>query len=238
MIEIPSLRPETRYGFPGADLLLFNREYIIGYSFLLRQPRWALEVIDPRNSLIEVERADNFRADLRVPEQWRVDLDDYVSSGFDRGHLISSADRRARAIENSETFLMSNMAPQRPGFNRGIWKELEEAVRQLASDERYLEVYAICGPLFDFRRPVEKLGDGVAIPHGFFKSVLAETTTGSLKLWTFAIANSDEPEKPLDKTLKPAVDVEAWAGLPLWDRLKGEKVEKLKKRKNRMWARS
>ena len=38
MIEIPSLRPESRYGIPPADLLLFNREYIVGYSFLFRNP--------------------------------------------------------------------------------------------------------------------------------------------------------------------------------------------------------
>ena len=33
MIEIPSLRPETRYGMPAADQVLFNREYIVGYSY-------------------------------------------------------------------------------------------------------------------------------------------------------------------------------------------------------------
>ena len=39
MIEIPSLKPETRYGMPTADQLLFNREYVVGYSYLFRQPR-------------------------------------------------------------------------------------------------------------------------------------------------------------------------------------------------------
>lgn len=218
-----------------ADLLLFNREYILGYSFLLRQPRWAMEVIDPDNAVVEVERADNFRPDLRVPERWRVELNDYVRSGYDRGHLISSADRRAKDIANSETFLMTNMAPQKPGFNRGIWKQLESAVRTLAAKDEYLEVYTICGPLFHFKKPVEKLGEDVAVPHGFFKSVLAESRSGRLKLWTFAMSNSEEPQKPLKETLKPTVDVEAWSGLPLWDRLKGEKVERLKRAKGRMW---
>ena len=56
MIEIPSLRPETRYGIPPADQLLFNREYIIGYSYLFRQPRWALQLIDPENQVANVDR--------------------------------------------------------------------------------------------------------------------------------------------------------------------------------------
>ncbi len=238
MIEIPSMRPETRYGVPMADLLLFNREYIVGYSILLRQPRWAMEVIDPDNSPAEVERVDNFRADLRVPEQWRVDLKDYVASGFDRGHLISSADRRAKSISNSETFLMSNMAPQRPGFNRGIWGQLEAAVRELAAKDEYLEVYAICGPLFNFNEPVEKIGDGLPVPHGFFKSVLAETRGGRLKMWTFAISNDEKPKKELKQTLRPAADVERWSGVPLWDKLRGEKADRLRAAKGRMWARS
>lgn len=236
MIEVPSLRPETRYGMPNADLLLFNRHYIIGYSFLMRQPRWAMEVIDPDTALIGAVRADNFRPDFRVPEQWRVDLEDYVKSGYDRGHLISSADRLATDIANSETFLMSNMAPQKPGFNRGIWKELEIAVRSLAAREEVLEVYTICGPLFHFKREVEKLGDDVAVPHGFFKSVLAEDRRGGLKLWTFAVANTTTPSKPLRQMLKPTVDVEAWSGLPLWDRLRGTHVERMKRNKGRMWA--
>ncbi len=236
MIEVPSLRAETRYGMPNADLLLFNRHYIIGYSFLMRQPRWAMEVIDPDTALIGSVRADSFRPDFRVPEQWRVDLEDYVKSGYDRGHLISSADRRATDIANSETFLMSNMAPQKPGFNRGIWKELETAVRSLASRDEVLEVYTICGPLFHFKREVEKLGVDVAVPHGFFKSVLAEDRRGGLKLWTFAIANTETPSKPLREMLKPTVDVEAWTGLPLWDRLRGANVDRMKRNRGRMWA--
>jgi hypothetical protein len=46
MIEIPSLRPETRYGVPTCDRFLFNRLYIVGYSYLLRQPRFAMQVVD------------------------------------------------------------------------------------------------------------------------------------------------------------------------------------------------
>ena len=146
MIEIPSLRPETRYGIPTADQMLFNREYIVGYSYLLRQARFTMEVIDPNNKRVEINRVDSFRADLRIPEMFRPDLTDYQRSGHDRGHLVASADRRATEVQNSETFLLSNISPQRPGFNRGIWKRLEEKVRKLA--ETYVEVYAICGPLF------------------------------------------------------------------------------------------
>lgn len=238
MLEIPSLRPETRYGVPQADQFLFNREYIIGYSYLFRQARWAMEVIDPENKRVEVERIDSFRPDIRVPERFRPDLADYAGSGFDRGHLIASADRRASVVKNSETFLLSNMAPQKPRFNRGIWKRLEEAVRDLSKDN--VEVYAICGPLFDVGKKIEIIGadDGndvsVPVPHSYFKSVLAEDAKGRLKLWSFIFPNQST-NKPLDEFLCKTTEVERRAGLLIWDRLRGERPDRMKNRIRKMW---
>ena len=237
MIEIPSLRPETRYGIPTADQMLFNREYIVGYSYLFRQARWAMEVIDPNNKAVTVDRKDVFRADLRIPSQFRAELSDYVRSNHDRGHLISSADRRATAVENSETFLLSNMSPQKGNFNRKIWRVLEEEVRLLAFD--FVEVYVICGPLFDIRKPIEVIGDKIhdgdkndvviPIPHAYFKSVLAENLKGKLVNWSFIMENK-ALTGPTTKYLVPTTEVEVRSGLTLWDRLRGKTLENMKRR--------
>ncbi len=238
MIDIPSLRPETRYGIPTADQMLFNREYIVGYSYLFRQARFTMEVIDPSNTRVEVDRMNSFRPDLRIPEKFRADLIDYNRSGHDRGHLVASADRRATEIRNSETFLLSNISPQKPGFNRGIWKRLEEKVRDLA--KIYVEVYAICGPLFDIGKKIEVIGEGdknevvIPIPHAFFKTILAESVKGRLKLWSFIIPNHNS-RKPLSRFLCPTTEIELRSGLSLWDRLRGEATEKLKDKTPALW---
>jgi endonuclease G, mitochondrial len=83
-MDIPSLRRETRYGMPAADHLLFNRHYVLGYSYYFRQAKWALEIVDPDNR--GLERSDNFRPDYRIPEVFRADLVDYFRSGS--VHLI------------------------------------------------------------------------------------------------------------------------------------------------------
>ena len=135
MFEFPSLRDETRYGAPAADRLLFNRRYVVGYSYLFRQARWALELINRHTRQMadeDLRRLDNFREDPRVPDMFRSTLASFKGSKHDRGHLISSADRLEDALINSETFLMSNMSPQVPKFNRGVWKDLEGAVRKLS----------------------------------------------------------------------------------------------------------
>ena len=101
MLDIPSPRKETRYGMPAADQILFNRYYITGYSYYFRQPKWVMEIVDPptiNGDPEGVERSDNFRPDFRVPHLFRADLVDFKGSGYDRGHLVPSADQRGLEI--------------------------------------------------------------------------------------------------------------------------------------------
>lgn len=238
MINIPSLRPETRYGIPAADHILFNRHYVVGYSYYFRQAKWALEIVDP--DMMMLERADNFRPDYRIPEMFRADLADYEGSGFDRGHLVASANQNEVVIQNSETFLLSNMCPQKPQFNRGIWKQLETAVRALDAQEDIYETYVISGPIFDFDTPVARIGtqdgNGVSlpVPNAFFKSVLTEDRRGNLNMWSFVLPN-EESDKPLESFLVSTTMVERLSGIFLWDRLIGQKIDQEKKSVRRMW---
>lgn len=243
MINIPSVRPETRYGIPPADQHLFNREYIIGYSYLFRQPRWAMEVIDSENQRVEINaRLDSFRVDLRIPSMFRAGLEDYLGSGFDRGHLIASADRRSSAIINSETFLLSNMCPQHPKLNRGLWKQLELRVRELSQSPKVVEVYSICGPLFDIGQKIQVIGDDpdarfdavVPVPHSFFKSILVEELRGRLKLWSFILPNG-ATEHSLEAYNVATEEIEHRSGTMLWDRLKDDGFDKKKRRIARLW---
>ena len=237
-MDIPSLRRETRYGMPAADKVMFNRHYVIGYSYYFRQAKWALEIVDPQNP--DVDRAENFRPDYRVPEIFRADLVDYAHSGYDRGHLVASANKRETNLQNSETFLLSNTSPQKPGFNRQLWKELEVLIRGLDGRSNAYETYVICGPVFDFDKPVKTIGDtdnnGVSlpIPHAFFKSVLVETNTGALKMWSFLLPN-EALDLPLSKFQVPTSVVEKYAGIKLWDRLEGRKIDKEKNRVRKKW---
>ncbi len=237
MLDLPSLRNETRYGMPAADQVLFNRFFVIGYSYYFRQAKWALEIVDPDEG---GERLDNFRPDFRVPPMFRADLADYEGSGFHRGHLVASANQRETLLQNSETFLLSNMSPQAPGFNTGIWKKLEAALRDLQNKKKIFETYVISGPMFNFDQPIEVIGasdsNGVSIPipHGYFKSVLAETNTGQLHMWSFLLPNK-KSSKALDEFQVPTIEVERKVGFHLWERLVGKKIEIEKSKQRKLW---
>jgi len=93
---------------------------------------------------------------------------DYSKTGYDRGHLCPSADMLWNDTTMSESFYMSNMSPQLPGFNRGIWKSLESYVREFSITQD--SVYVITGPSFTTIN--KKIGiNEVCVPEYYYKII-------------------------------------------------------------------
>ena len=113
------------------NYLLERKQYVLSYSRERNLLNWASWEVDA-SWLGQVERQDNFRADGALPSgTYQVTPDDYTGSGYDRGHIVPSADRNRTAEDNSATFLMTNIIPQTPENNRGPWRELENYIRDL-----------------------------------------------------------------------------------------------------------
>jgi len=93
---------------------------------------------------------------------------DYRHSGYDRGHLCPSADRKRSAEDNSRTFLFTNIEPQLHELNAGPWEHLEKYVRERV--QRGGVAYAVAGGLFD--ASYATIGNGVAVPAASFKVVV------------------------------------------------------------------
>jgi len=243
MIDLTSIRKETRYGIPAADQVLFNRYYITGYSYYFRQAKWTLEIVNVPTINAEpegVERIDDFRPDFRIPQIFRADLVDFKDSGYDRGHMIPSADLRETGLQNSETFLLSNMSPQKPDLNRHIWRTLENNIRILNNKEEILETYVLTGPVFYFDKTVDIIGTNdnndvtIPVPHAYFKSILTEDKKGKIKMWSFII-NNEKANLPLSNYRVTTSKVEQFTGIKIWDKLVGEEIEKEKNNCRKMW---
>ena len=71
--------------------------------------------------------------------------EDYTRSGYDRGHLAPAGDMKWSAKAMRESFYLSNICPQKPKLNRGIWKDLEEQCRLWALDNGSLLI--VTGPV-------------------------------------------------------------------------------------------
>ena len=77
---------------------------------------------------------NEYREDENLPSEIRATLEDYVSSGFDRGHMCPGGDCNWDDGGRDETFLLSNRCPQNPNLNCGDWKEIEMACRKWQSN--------------------------------------------------------------------------------------------------------
>jgi endonuclease G, mitochondrial len=90
------------------------------------------------------DRVDTFRPDPALPSDWnRVNQLDYTGSGFDRGHMVPSADRLSSLPINQATFLMDNIIPQAPDNNQQTWNNMEQALRSLYLPAN--ELYIVSG---------------------------------------------------------------------------------------------
>lgn len=125
------------------NYLMLKPEYALSYSRERGTANWVAWQLN-QNWFGSVQRQDDFRPDDSLPSDWyRVKPRDYTGSGYDRGHMVPSADRTASIQDNSATFLMTNIIPQTPDNNRGAWRELEEYCRYLVKQGK--ELYIIAG---------------------------------------------------------------------------------------------
>ena len=143
-------------------------------------------------------------------------------------------------VQNSETFLLSNMSPQHPDLNRGKWRELESAVRELDAKKDVLETYVITGPVFAFEASIEMIGEDdrngvtIPVPSHFYKCVLTEDRKGRVKMWAFEMKN-ETLEESLDTYRVSVSYLEQRTGIVFWDNMIGPKTEREKKRVRSMW---
>jgi endonuclease G len=101
---------------------------------------WRTTIADLGDS---ITRPD-FEPDPTLPIGFdRVTPSDYISSGFDRGHMVPSADRFGNPAANAETFLMTNIVPQSHALNQYPWEKLERYARGIV--HRGEDVYTIAG---------------------------------------------------------------------------------------------
>ena len=125
------------------NYLVLKPQYALSYNASQGIPNWVSWQLN-QSWLGPVDRQNDFRPDDTLPPNfYRVLPSDYTGTGYDRGHQAPSGDRTATVIDNSSTFLMTNMIPQAPDLNRGPWEKLESYCRGLVNQGK--ELYIIAG---------------------------------------------------------------------------------------------
>ena len=105
--------------------------------------------------------------------------ENYPKNFYARGHQLPNADRNAVPEMQRQTYYSTNITPQlQNGFNAGIWKQLEEAVRDNVpqSDTLYVVTgasFAKLGQTAQNRQIVNKNdGKSLPVPNYYWKVLL------------------------------------------------------------------
>ncbi len=149
------------------DTIIKHRGYTLSYNSKYKQANWVAYLLTKEETVKRFQRGEIFAPDPLIPgTDFKVD---YLKSGYDRGHLAPAADMGYSMETMVQSFFYSNMSPQLPRFNRGIWKKLEMQVRNWAVE--YDSLYVVTGPIFDSVMPT--IGPHrVAVPKAYYKALL------------------------------------------------------------------
>lgn len=198
-----------------ANEYIAHAAYHLSYNETHEQPNWVVYLLTSgRLEGRQVERKDHYKMDEAVPTE-SASMADYRNSGYDRGHLAPAADMRFKEEVMLESFFMSNISPQKPAFNRGGWRKLENLVRNWALDEDSLII--VTGPVLT--DPAGQIGaNEVTVPRAFYKVVLdltgPERKTIAFLMPNKAIDNSLREYAMSVDELEAALDYNFFARLP------------------------
>lgn len=182
--------------------LSFNDEH--------KQANWVYYKLELTEEGGLTERTNNFREDKKV-RNGSAKPSDYAKSGYDRGHLCPAGDMTQSIEAMSETFYMSNMSPQVPAFNRGIWKTLEEKVRNWGKKE---PLFIATGPVFkDMKGCIGK--SRVTVPGYYYKVVYS---SGKQQMIAFVLPNR-KGEYSLPHYVVSVDSVETLTGIDFFSQL-------------------
>ena len=193
-------QPRATTNYPNPLLILTNSGYVVAYDEKRKDPAWVCYKLHKLDNFHAPPRPTKFSVDVRTSA--RVKPEDYTDSGFDRGHM---APNRAIGLccgveAQRETFLMSNVIPQRPELNRGLWEKLEDAeIEQYA--QKWGEVWVIVGPVFDPGGSGVQLHSGVvvSVPRACFKIMVTESK-GDIQMLAFEMSQDVKGHQIMDFT--------------------------------------
>lgn len=204
------------YGDPGrADVVAQHEGFTVGYCKGHRQAAWvAYELTREKVKTNIAKRGSGNYFQDRDCCPGMVASPDFSRLDCDHGHLAPAADMHWSEKAMRESFMFSNMSPQKHGFNFKVWLTLERYVRGFAVTEE--RIYVITGPVLPMMPNYSTMiGSRLTIPEAFYKVIYA---VNARKMIGFVVPHKEDLVNP--KPFACSVDeVEKRTGLDFFSTL-------------------
>lgn len=224
------LLSQVDQGLPIHRYEASNDEVIINYDPMTKNPRFVVEYLDSKILTKNVARTYNpFKADESLPKFIKVYPQDYIGSGYDRGHMAPAGNHMSSKNSFEFTFFMTNMTPQLPEVNRYVWKELEASIR--INKDLFDSCWVVTCPIYgsdEDRFHIDKVSRLIWVPTHLGKSVLFAKQFGNetkYSLQSYIVPNKVGVLKDYPMHRVTTDELESRTGLDLWSKFPVEKLE-------------
>lgn len=201
--------------YASGDEIVEHDGYTLRYREAYEQADWVAYPLLANDITGDADRdQERFQPDPLVQTGSALAAD-YTRSGYDRGHLAPAGDFKFSQRLTRESFYMSNISPQAPDFNRGIWKQLEELVRRWAVRDNGL--YVVTGPVLRSGLPTIGRQNEVSVPKQYYKVILY-CNNPEIRMIGFLLKNEGS-EKSLKQFVVPVDQIEQLTGIDFFPKL-------------------
>ena len=218
--EIPKLQAKR------PEQVIRHEGYTVSYNSDYKIANWVAYELTPEEAKSKkTERSNKFVPDPMVKGATATN-EDYTRTGYDRGHLAPAGDMKWSAKAMRESFYLSNICPQKPALNRGIWKDLEELSRMWAND--YGALLIATGPVMT--DDMKRMGKNrIGVPEAFYK-VICYVSGDKYKAIGFIFENRDYKNTSLKSMAIPVDSVEKVTGIDFFPAVPDEQEKVMEAR--------
>lgn len=202
-------------------VILVNNGYVSGFSPERLQPLWVGYRVAGVTRDVDYDRPHLYYDDKRLPEEWQIGPQTFGKLNgiqFHVGHMVPNEviNRQFGRLAQLQTFLMSNMSPQRGTFNTGVWLDLEEKIRNIEDVPKQKDhVWAMAGPIFDNVPETIERDNGLQVPvPSAYYCIVADPfrypwdRPNNVDIAYFLIPQDAEKNTPLSEYLVDRVEIE------------------------------
>ena len=219
-VEIPIIQRDV------PEQILKRTAYTLSYNKEIKCPNWVAWYLTRDHSDGEWARSNDYREDYDVPSP-RATNDDYKGNSWSRGHMCPAGDNKWDAEAMRESNQLTNMCPQNPSLNSGLWNVIERDCRKWA--KKYGGVYIVCGPVF-LNTEHETIGENkISVPEAFFKVILRMYPKPAAI--GFVVRNN-EGKKKRDQFVNSVDEVERITGMDFFSTLPDDIEEEVEAHAN------
>jgi len=206
--------------------IISHDHYTLSYNEKYEQAEWVAYELKKEHLTKTNRKRPYFIQDRKVTSK-SAHYKNFKNSEYSKGHLCPAGDRKFSEEAFNETFLTSNISPQKLKFNAGIWNRLEQKTRFWASKERKL--YVVTGGVLS--ENLTTIGtEKVGVPKYFYK-ILFDNTQPEVKAIAFLVPHQ-ESKKPLYEFVVSIDRIEQLTGLDFFPALPDTIENSLEKSSN------